>query len=152
VEVGLKKILVLLFVILFSVIFVLAIMYLFSACEEYKKAKITKEYEQMIEAGDNFFVKEKQVLYVEDNPLFVKGTKSDFRMLNKKHSLILGPSCYLMDGGYFKVLDLDIDKDGRIKVIFIYFHPDSPYPENSFCPNGLKGKLYLNEFISKIKK
>lgn len=148
----LRKLLVLVVVILFSIISVLVIMYLFSACDDYKKAKIVREYEHMIEVGDNFLVKEKQILYIEDNPLFVKGTKSDFRMLNKKHSLIIGPSCYLMDGGYFKVLDLDTGKDDRIKVIFTYYHPDSPYPENNFCPSGLRGWLYLNEFVSKIKK
>ncbi|PJA89975.1 MAG: hypothetical protein CO137_01280 [Candidatus Magasanikbacteria bacterium CG_4_9_14_3_um_filter_32_9] len=149
---SLRKLLVLVVVILFSIISVLAIMYIFSACDGYKNTKITKEYEHMIEVGDNFLVKEKQMLYLDDNPIFLKGTKQEFRNLNKNHSLILGPSCYLVEGGYFKVTDLDCDADGRIKVSFIYYNSSFSYPENNFCPSGIKGWLYINEFILKIKK
>ena len=127
-------------------------MYLFSACDEYKNTKITKEYEHMIEVGDSFLVKEKQDLYLDENPMFLKGTKQEFRNLNKNHSLILGLSCYLVEGGYFKVTDLDCDADGRIKVSFIYYNSSLLYPENNLCPGGLKGWLYLNEFVSKVKR
>jgi len=71
---SLRKLLVLVVVILFSIISVLAIMYIFSACDGYKNTKITKEYEHMIEVGDNFLVKEKQMLYLDDNPIFLKCT------------------------------------------------------------------------------
>ncbi|MCF6276492.1 MAG: hypothetical protein L3J07_01440 [Candidatus Magasanikbacteria bacterium] len=135
-----------------AITIIIATIYLNVGCDDFRDTKISIEYENMIEVGDIFFVRASASLSLPENPIFLKGTKQEHRNLNKRYSLILGRWCKLKKGGYFKVLDLNKDEDENTTITFIYILNDLRYPSNNFCPSGLKGYLYLDEFISKIEQ
>lgn len=119
-----------------------------------KEREIVK-YESMVAVGDYFPVRPNHFLPVKDNPLFVKGTKERYRAFFKKDlPLILKQGCLLESGGYFEVLEViekPIDYAQSDKIIFVFRHNKYPRPVDGFCPDGLKGELFLDQFINLIK-